>query len=85
MTDLQLLFDIAIGLVSFLGGYILFGLRESIKTLHEDDRLLTEKVQAIEVLVAGKYVTREDLQTMGTDLFNFLRRIEEKLDRKVDK
>lgn len=83
--DFQVAFNIFVGLSGFLAGYVLFSIKESISNLISADKDLTEKLQAIEVLVAGKYVTREDLQKMGTDIFNMLRRIEEKLDKKVDK
>lgn len=83
--DYQVLFDIVLGLASFMGGYILYGIHDSIKSLQNDDAKLVEKIQAIEVLVAGQYVTRNDLQKMGNDIFNVLRRIEDKLDNKVDK
>lgn len=83
--DYQVLFDIVLGLASFMGGYILYGIRDGMQRLREDDAKLLEKIQAIEVLVAGQYVTRTDLQKMGNDIFNVLRRIEDKLDNKVDK
>ena len=83
--DFQVGFNIFVGISGFLGGYVLFSIREALGNLTFADKELTEKVQAVELLVAGKYVTREDLQKMGADIFNMLRRIEEKLDKKVDK
>lgn len=83
--DYQALFNLVLGLSAFLGGYILYGIRDGMLRLREDDAKLLEKIQAIEVLVAGRYVTRDDLQIMGNDIFNVLRRIEDKLDKKVDK
>jgi len=83
--DMQVLFNILVGLAGFLGGYILFSIKDNLKDLREDDQKLADKLQSIEVLVAGQYVTKDDIQKMGTDIFNVLRRIEEKLDKKVDK
>lgn len=83
--DFQVGFNIFVGLSGFLGGYVLFSIKDSLSSLTIADKELTDKVQAIELLVAGKYVTREDLQQMGNDIFNVLRRIEEKLDKKADK
>lgn len=83
--DFQVGFNILVGLSGFLGGYVLFSIKDSLSSLTIADKELTDKVQAIELLVAGKYVTREDLQQMGNDIFNVLRRIEEKLDKKADK
>ena len=40
---------------------------------------------SIEVLVAGHYVTRPDMDKLGDAIFKKLDRIEGKLDGKVDK
>lgn len=57
----------------------------SLADLRSADSRLTEKVQSIEVLVAGNYVRREDLDKMTDALFKKLDRIENKVDGKVDK
>lgn len=78
-------FNIAVGLIAFLGGWILNSVRDSVKSLHESDELLSNKVQSIEVLVAGQYVTRIDFERNQSALFAKLDRIEQKLDGKQDK
>lgn len=83
--DWQSAFNIALALAAFLGGYVLNSVRDSVKALHEADERLTSKVQSIEVLVAGQYVRRDDLDKVLTALFQKLDRIENKLDGKVDK
>jgi hypothetical protein len=83
--DIQAAFNIAIGLVAFLGGWILNGLRDSMKHLHDSDAELATKVQAIELLVAGSYVKRDDLDKLTTALFAKLDKIDAKLDAKADK
>lgn len=83
--DLQIAFNIAIGLVAFLGGWVLSSLRDSINSLQKADRDLTSKVQAIEVLVAGSYVKRDDMDRLTAALFAKLDKIEAKLDGKADK
>lgn len=83
--DWQSAFNIALALAAFLGGYVLNSVRDSVKALHEADEHLTSKVQSIEVLVAGQYVRRDDLDKVLTALFQKLDRIESKLDGKVDK
>lgn len=85
MMDFQVGFDLAIGLVAFLGGWVLNNLRDSMKALTDADVTLTTKVQAIEVLVAGHYVKRDELDRLGAAIFAKLDRIENKLDSKVDK
>ena len=44
-----------------------------------------DKVQHIEVLVAGTYVKRDDMEKLGGALFAKLDKIEAKLDGKADK
>lgn len=53
--------------------------------LKKVDCELADKVQHIEVLVAGSYVKREDFDRLASALFAKLDKIEEKLDRKADK
>lgn len=83
--DFQVGFNVAIALVAFLGGWVLNSLRASIESLQKADSDLTTKVQAIEVLVAGSYVKRDDLDKLATALFTKLDKIEGKLDGKADK
>ena len=83
--DIQLAFNIATALVAFLGGWVLNSLRDSIRALQKADTDLTTKVQAIEVLVAGHYVKRDDLDQLSKAIFNKLDRIEDKLDSKADR
>lgn len=83
--DYQILFDALIGLVGVLGGWVLNSLRDSIRALHDSDASLSEKVQEIEVLVAGSYVKRDDLDKLTAALFTKLDKIEAKIDQKADK
>lgn len=85
MTDAQTAFNVVLSLVAFLGGWVLNSLRDSIASLHKSDTELATKVQHIEVLVAGSYVKRDDLDKMTTALFTKLDKIEAKLDGKADK
>ena len=83
--DFQTLFNVALGVISFLLGIIVQGLRESMKALQAADSELASKVQNIEVLVAGTYVKRDDMDKLGGAIFAKLDRIEAKLDGKADK
>ena len=83
--DAQTIINIVIGLAGGLGGWILNNLKSSIDELRKADMELTDKVQHIEVLVAGTYVKRDDMDKLGHDLFAKLDKIEAKLDNKVDK
>ena len=81
----QMFFNAILVLCGFLGGWVLNNLKKSIDGLTTRDGELATKVQAIEVLVAGTYVKRDDMEKLGTALFSKLDRIEQKLDTKVDK
>jgi len=83
--DTQTLINIALTLAGTLGGWVLNNLKTSIDDLHKADLSLTDKVQAIELLVAGTYVKRDDLERMMDTVFAKLDRIEAKLDLKADK
>lgn len=85
MTDPQTLFNILVAVVGFLGGWVLNSLRDSIKTLHDSDTDLRTKVQTIEVLVAGTYVKRDDIDKITHAIFAKLDKIENKIDQKADK
>lgn len=83
--EAQTIINVAIGLAGGLGGWILNNLKSSIDELRKADMALTDKVQHIEVLVAGTYVKRDDMDKLGSALFAKLDKIESKLDGKADK
>ena len=83
--DYQVLFNITLGGVSLLGGWVLKTMHEVMRDLQIADAELAKKVQAIEVLVAGEYVKRSDMDHLSQMLFTKLDRIESKLDHKADK
>lgn len=72
-------------LFNLMGGLISGGLLWTLKTVWSRIRRQSERLSALEVLVAGKYVTREDFQRTTGEMFALLHRIEDKLDRKADK
>lgn len=56
-----------------------------LKSLWEADRVLQNKVSAVEVTVAGGYVTRSEFAATNHSIDSKLDRILEKLDKKADK
>ena len=46
---------------------------------------MTEKVNTIEILIAGNYMSKQDFDKIAAAIFQKLDKIEDKLDRKVDK
>lgn len=83
--DFQTAFNVVLALAGFLGGWVLNNLNASIKTLQTADSNLIGKVQSIEVLVAGSYVKRDDMDKLAAALFAKLDKIESKIDQKADK
>lgn len=83
--EAQTIINVAIGLAGGLGGWILNNLKSSIDELRKADSMLADKVQHIEVLVAGTYVKRDDMDKLGSALFAKLDKIESKLDGKADR
>lgn len=75
----------ALGILSMLGGFLLNAVWQSVKDLQEADKELAEKVASVDKLVAGDYVRRDEFQDMTKALFSKLDRIEDKVDRKIDK
>lgn len=83
--ELQIIINILASLVIFFLGYAMKGLSDSMKDLQDADRKLAEKVAAIEILVAGDYVRRDEMEKALSAIFAKLEKISDKLDGKVDK
>lgn len=66
-------------------GFLLNVVWQAVKDLQIADKNIADKVAEIEVLVAGDYLRREDFEHTVGALFRKLDKIEDKLDRKVDK
>lgn len=83
--DFQTAFNIVLGALGTLVGWLLNTLYNSMKDLTNADKILTEKVQTIEVLVAGQYIPRQEFESKVTALFHKLDRIEDKIDKHQEK
>jgi hypothetical protein len=83
--EFQVLFDGAIALLVFFALRALNTQDESIKSVHRIANELIIKVQAMEVLVAGNYITRLEFNKHIDAMFKKLDDISEKLDSKQDK
>lgn len=73
------------GGINIILGAALTMMWDSYRELKKTDKELAEKVNNIEVIVAGQYVKREDFEKVADQIFNKLDKIMEKLDRKADK
>lgn len=81
----QTIINVTFAVIGALGSWVLNRIWDALKDLQTADKALTEKVVSMEVLVAGNYVSRDELQKTFTAVFTKLDRIEDKLDHKVDK
>ena len=73
------------GFVMLLGGWFIRMLWDSLNKLQDADLRLAEKLNHIEVLVAGEYVKKDEWNTIMFRIFEKLDHIESKIDGKADK
>jgi len=66
-------------------GFLMKAVWDAVKDLQHADQTLSEKVNSIEILVAGDYVAKSEFQDNIRALFAKLDKIEDKIDKKVDK
>ncbi len=81
----QTVFNIIATVAGFLGGWWLKVMWDAVKDLQSADKVLVEKVNTIEILIAGNYMSKQDFDKIAAAIFAKLDKIEDKLDRKVDK
>lgn len=79
MDLVQTAFNVAVTLIGFLGGWILKSVTDTLKEMRVSEHNLRNKVQAMEILVAGSYVRREDLDKFGETMFRKLDKLEERV------
>jgi hypothetical protein len=83
--EMRTAFDLATALVAFLGGWFLKVMSDRIERLEEGRREEARALADLRVTLATDYTSKDDFKAMADAIFGALRRIEEKLDRKVDK
>lgn len=81
----QTILNILIGVVLSAGGWILKTVQSELKELRARDELRQTQLSEFRIVVAEDYVKHQELQKFLESLNNKLDRIEEKLDKKVDK
>lgn len=80
----QSAFNALMGCFLVLVGWLLNNLWQTMRDLTNADKELTDKVQHIEVLVAGQYIKRTEFETKIDAMFTKLDAIDEKLDRRLN-
>lgn len=83
--EVQTLLNILLTAGGAICGWIINNLWKRVDNLTIEDSKLADKVNAIEVLVAGNYVKKDELERYMNAMFNKLDKIYDKLDGKVDK
>lgn len=83
--DTHTMINTLLALVAFLGGWMIRTMWQSIRDLKTSCSDTADKVQKIEVLVAGDYVKKDDLDRKIDAIFAKLDKIHDKLDTKADK
>jgi len=76
--EAQEMFNMIAGLLGAIGGWLL-------NTMWQAVRSLETKVAAIDVLVAGTYVKKEEMVKMTDAIFHKLDKIQDAIERKADK
>ena len=78
----QSLFNLSVGIAGTLGGWCLKTIWDAVRDLQQADKELAEKVASIEVLVAGKYITRDEFTAVVNMLFTKLDNIKDAMIHK---
>lgn len=84
-VDAPALIGILLIFIQFLLGWLVKGLYGDIKSLKERDLHMSDKMEQLALSIPTGYVAKADFKTLGDAIFDSLRRIEDKLDKKVDK
>lgn len=85
MTIDQNLINIVFAIVSGSLGWIVKVAWDAQKNRDDFEREILQKVQAIELLIAGDYVKKDEFRELSRAIFAKLDQIENKIDRKADK
>jgi hypothetical protein len=81
----QTIFNIAVGAVNLLAGWMLKMFYDSIRDLRSAQVGLLADQRELERQISANYARRDDVKGMFDDLLAAIRRVEDKLDNKADK
>lgn len=68
-----------------LAGFLMHAMWQAVKDLQRSDKEITKKVSEIEVLVAGVYVRKDEMNVLSGAIFNRLDRFERSMDDKINR
>lgn len=69
-------FNLLLGLVAFLGGWWMKAIWSAIKKLEDTDSQMLTKIGSIEVIIAGQYVKKQEVDDMLNKISQKLSKIE---------
>ena len=84
-VTLQMALNIAMLIVATLGGWVAKMLFDRLDKLEKADTKQMDAINALREELPKRYAPKDDVERMGDRIFDTLRRIEDKIDRKADK
>tara|TARA_R110000868_G_scaffold269845_1_gene529256 strand:- start:31 stop:291 length:261 start_codon:yes stop_codon:yes gene_type:complete len=84
-VDYQTLFNIVLGAFSFLAGFMLNSIWQEIRGLQAQQGKAIDRLNSIEVLVAGNYITRAEFSRTMEKLFEKVDGITVAVSAKADR
>lgn len=84
-VTLQMALNIAMLIVASLGGWVAKMLFDRLDKLEKADEKQMDAISALRETLPERYAPKDDVERLGDKLFEALRRIEDKIDRKADK
>lgn len=86
LTIVNIVLNVLLCVGAILLTHLLTSLRETVNQLRSADQTLSGQISAIQVLVAGQYITRQEFRTevdkLGEALFRKLDRMEDRHSKK---
>lgn len=78
-------FNIVAGIAGAFGGWILNNIWSQIKELQSADKEVVNRLSAVEILVAGTYVRRDELAAMNSTQNDEIRMLGSKIEHAYEK
>ena len=82
---LQMALNIAMLIVATLGGWVAKMLFDRLDKLEKADEKQMAAITDLRAIIPERYAPKDEVERIGDRLFEALRRIEDKIDRKADK
>jgi hypothetical protein len=84
-VTLQMALNIAMLIVAALGGWVAKMLFDRLDKLEKADEKQMDAITSLREELPKRYAPKDDVERLGDKLFEALRRIEDKLDKKADR